>query len=110
MAESNDGENGKGMRAPFLLGALAGLGALFVVAKRKKLRPYLRSGFREAYAFKEWVALHADEAREDFEDIAAEAKQEYRNDLKRRLEGAEKQAGLLKRLFERNKKGEASNG
>ncbi len=87
-----------GGTAPLILGALSALAALAAVAKRSQMRPWLRGAFREAYGFKEWAALHLQEAREDFEDIAAEAKQDYHGDLKRRLDENERQRTLLKKL------------
>lgn len=88
----------EGGLAPYLFGALGALAALAVVAKRTQLRPWIKATLREAHGFKEWASLHAQEAREDFEDIAAEAKEDHKNDLKRRLDENERQHALLKKL------------
>lgn len=98
-ARSRKGKGGG--KAPFVLGALGALAALAAASKRTQLRPWLRGLFREAYGFKEWVSLQVEEAREDFEDIAAEARQEYHGGLKRRIDEVERRRAVLKKLAER---------
>lgn len=93
-----------GVPVPLILGALAGLAGIVFAARRKEFRPYLRGAMREAYGLKEWLKLHATQAKEDLEDLAAEAEHDYRDDLQRRLEAAEKQAAELKKLAAQQKR------
>lgn len=102
---SRDERSGGGLAAPFRTGALAALGALYLVRKRAALRPYLRLALRELIAFKEWLVLNAEEARADFEDIAAEAQDAYEKDLERRVARAQSGLESLQKLSAQAKRG-----
>lgn len=85
------------------LGLIAG-GAVSILAASgmgkalTKIRPAVVGVFKEGYAFKEWVAGKLESAREDVEDIVAEAKHAYYKDLEATAGSIKREKEILERL------------
>ena len=83
------------MMAGGALGALAILG----FGKRfGKIRPVAVSAVRETYGFKEWVAGKLERAREDVEDVVAEAVFGYHKDLSATMDAVRREKELLEKI------------
>jgi hypothetical protein len=54
-------------------GAMGAMAAMSLGGVFNRLRPAMVSAVREGYGFAEWLAAKAEKAKEDVEDIAAEA-------------------------------------
>ncbi len=67
---------------PWALGVVTVLGLIGAVKYSKQLRPLIFKIIKEGFTFKEWAFTEMDKLKEDFEDIYAEAKHEYYEDLK----------------------------
>ena len=76
-------------------GALAALAALGIGKASKKIKPALVGAVKEGYAFKEWVAEKYERAKEDIEDIVAEAKHAYHKDLEATAEAVKKEKEII---------------
>jgi|GEM_PF-1176240 len=79
-------------------GALGALAALGIGKASKKIKPALVSAAKEGYAFKEWAAGKYERAKEDIEDIAAEAKHAYHKDLEATAEAVKKEKEILEKV------------
>lgn len=80
------------MMAGGAVGALAmlGFGRAFHAA-----RPAAVSAVKEAYGFKEWLAGRLETAREDIEDVVAEAVFNYRKDLAATVDVVKREKEIL---------------
>jgi len=67
---------------PWALGVVTVLGLIGALKYSKQLRPLIFKTIKEGFAFKEWAMTEMEKLKEDFEDIYAEAKHEYYEDLK----------------------------
>jgi len=85
-------------------GALAGLGALFVLRNRDRLRPFAVRLLKDAYGFGDWVVTNASSLWEEAEDLSHEAKGLERREVERRLAALDEERALLARLAERMRK------
>jgi len=79
-------------------GALGALAALGIGKASKKIKPALVSAAKEGYAFKEWAAGKYERAKEDIEDIAAEAKHAYHKDLEATAEAVKKEKEIIEKV------------
>lgn len=77
------------------LGALAALG---IGKASKKIKPAVVGAVKECYAFKEWVTGKYERAKEDIEDIVAEAKHAYYKDLEVTAEAIKKEKEILEQV------------
>jgi membrane-bound lytic murein transglycosylase B len=81
-------------------GALGALAALCIGKTSARIRPTVVGAVKEGYAFKEWVAGKCEKAREDIEDIVAEAKHAHYSDLKVTSETLSKEKEILQKIEE----------
>lgn len=89
-----------GKRSLWLMGsgALGALAALSFDKLTGKVRPAAVGVVKEGYAFKEWVAGKFEKAREDVEDIVAEAVYEYQRDLQAGADAIKREKELLEKI------------
>lgn len=73
--------------------AISGIGKALM-----RVRPAVVGLFKEGYAFKEWVAGKVERAREDVEDVVAEAKHAYYKDLEATAGSIRREREILERL------------
>lgn len=84
----------------FLYG-LGTIGALVVLNRlSKEARPILVSCAKEVVSFHHWLSATADETKEFWEDLWAEAKHLYRQEVERKISILQKQQELLKKIRE----------
>ena len=79
-------------------GALGAIAALSIGKASKKIRPAVVGALKEGYAFKEWITEKYERAKEDIEDIAAEAKHAYHKDLEATQEAVKKEKEILEKV------------
>lgn len=79
-------------------GAVGTLAAGTIGRALKWVRPGVVGVVKEGYAFKEWVAGKLERAKEDVEDIVAEAKHAYYKDLEATAESIKKEREILEKL------------
>lgn len=79
-------------------GALGALAAIGIGKASKKIRPAVVGAVKEGYAFKEWAAAKIETAKEDIEDIAAEAKHAYHKDIEATHEAVKKEKEILEKV------------
>lgn len=79
-------------------GALGALAAFGIAGAPRKIRPAVVGAAKEGYAFKEWVVAKVETAREDVEDIVAEAKHAYHKDLEATEAAVKKEKELLQKV------------
>ncbi len=82
-------------------GALGALAVIGIVRALKKKRSAAVGIVKEGYAFKEWVASNIERAKEDMEDIAAEAKHEYYKELEAAAGSVRRERELLQKIEEK---------
>jgi hypothetical protein len=89
-----------GKRTLWLMGggALGALAALSFDKITGKVRPAAVGVVKEGYAFKEWAAGKFEKAREDVEDIVAEAVYEYQRDLQAGADAIKREKELLEKI------------
>lgn len=83
---------------PMLIGIVAGAGVLLAIRYRKELKPCVRSALREFYGFRDWLFENAEEVKSDMEDLVAEAKESFADQIARDLNSVEKERAILKRI------------
>ena len=102
-----ENEGGKYMGSRFIskhsLWFMAGgaLGALAVIGfgkLSKKIKPTAVGVVKEGYAFSEWLMAKCEKAKEDIEDIVAEAKHAHQKDLEATAETVKKEEDILKKV------------
>ncbi len=81
-------------------GALGALAAIGIGKASKKIRPTIVGAVKEGYAFKEWAAGKIETAKEDVEDIVAEAKHAYHKDIEATEEAIKKEKEILEKVEE----------
>lgn len=81
-------------------GALGALAAIVIGKASKRVRPAVVGAVKEGYAFKEWVAAKVESAKEDVEDVVAEAKHAYHKDLEATASAIEKEKEFLRKAEE----------
>jgi hypothetical protein len=101
--ESGEGYMGGlhiGKRSLWLMGggALGALAALSFDKITGKVRPAAVGVVKEGYAFKEWAAGKFEKAKEDVEDIVAEAVYEYQRDLQAGADAIKREKELLEKI------------
>ena len=105
--KNNENEWGKHMSGSFInkrsLWFVAGgaLGALAVIGfgkLSKKIKPTAVGVVKEGYAFSEWLMAKCEKAKEDIEDIVAEAKHVHQKDLEATAETVKKEEEILKKV------------
>ena len=105
-----ENEGGKYMGGRFIskhsLWFMAGgaLGALAVIGfgkLSKKIKPTAVGVVKEGYAFSEWLMAKCEKAKEDIEDIVAEAKHAHQKDIEKTAETVKKEEELLRRVEEK---------
>jgi len=79
-------------------GAIGALAAIGIGKALKKVRPAVVGAVKEGYAFKEWVAEKIERAKEDVEDIVAEAKYAYYKDIEATEEAVKKEKEILEKV------------
>lgn len=82
----------------FIGGALVALGGLLLERFLVKGKPHLVSVTKEAYAFKEWLRGKGEEIKENIEDILAEAKYSYHEELEDTKEIIQKEREIFEKL------------
>lgn len=89
-----------GKRTLWLMGggALGALAALSFDKLTGKVRPAAVGVVKEGYAFKEWAVGKFEKAREDVEDIVAEAVYEYQRDLQAGADAIKREKELLEKI------------
>jgi len=102
-----ENEGGKYMGDRFIskhsLWFMAGgaLGALAVIGfgkLSKKIKPTAVGVVKEGYSFSEWLMAKCEKAKEDIEDIVAEAKHVHQKDLEATAETVKKEEEILKKV------------
>jgi hypothetical protein len=81
-------------------GALGALAAIGISKASKKIKPTVVGAVKEGYAFKEWAAGKIETAKEDIEDIVAEAKHAYHKDIEATQESVKKEKEILQKVEE----------
>ena len=89
-----------GKRSLWLMGggALGALAALSFDKITGKVRPAAVGVVKEGYAFKEWAAGKFEKAKEDVEDIVAEAVYEYQRDLQAGADAIKREKEVLEKI------------
>lgn len=83
----------------YSLGGAAGTLAFLSLGKLvAPIKPFLVGSMKEGYAFKEWLATKYDLTKEDLEDIAAEAKQAYEDELAEAAQDVAKEKEILAKI------------
>jgi hypothetical protein len=85
-------------------GALGALAAIGLAKGAKKIRPALVGVAKESYAFKEWATGKMETAREDIEDIVAEAKHAYYQDVEATAAAVKREKEILEKVEEEIRK------
>jgi len=80
------------------VGALSALAVIGVGKASQKLRPALVGVVKEGYAFKEWAAGRVEKARENAEDITAEAIYAYHKELETTGDAIKKEKEILDKI------------
>jgi len=80
------------------VGALTALAVIGVGKASQKLRPTLVGVVKEGYAFKEWAAGKVEKAREDAEDITAEAIYAYHKELETTADAVRREKEILDKI------------
>ena len=105
--KNTENEGGRYMGGHFIskqsLWFMAGgaLGALAVIGfgkLSKKIRPAAVGAVKEGYSFSEWLMAKCEKAKEDIEDIVAEAKHVHQKDLEATAETVKKEEEILKKV------------
>ena len=108
--KNTENEGGRYMGGHFIskrsLWFMAGgaLGALAVIGfgkLSKKIKPTAVGVVKEGYAFSEWLMAKCEKAKEDIEDIVAEAKHAHQKDIEKTAETVKKEEELLRRVEEK---------
>ncbi|MBI2841232.1 MAG: hypothetical protein HYX75_23180 [Acidobacteria bacterium] len=81
-------------------GALGALAAFGAGKAMNRFRPQVVGAVKEGYAFKEWIASKVERAKEDVEDIAAEARHGYHSDLVTTVDSIRREQEILRRAEE----------
>jgi len=78
------------------IGAVAGV----VLASRllKDSKPLAVTAAKEGISFSHWISSHVAESKEFWEDVMAEAKHEYTEEVERKLEILQKQQAVLEKI------------
>lgn len=79
-------------------GALGALAVIGFGKLSKKVRPAAVGVVKEGYAFSEWLMAKCEKAKEDIEDIVAEAKHVHQKDLEATAETVKKEEDILKKV------------
>jgi hypothetical protein len=85
-------------------GALGALAVLGIGKFSKKVRPTAVGAVKEGFAFTEWLAAKYEKAKEDIEDIVAEAKHERQKDIESTIDLSEREEDILRKVEEILKK------
>lgn len=89
------------LMAAGVVGALAVIG---IGKASKRIRPAVVGAVKEGYSFKEWVMSRFEGAKEDIEDIVAEAKHVYYKDIEAAAESVKKEKEILQKVEEKVEK------
>lgn len=81
-----------------LLGVGAVAGAVLVGRLIRDSKPLAVAAAKEGIAFSQWMGTQMAEGREFWEDVTAEAKHEYKEDVERKLEILQKQQAVLEKI------------
>lgn len=85
----------------YFLYGLGTIGALLLLNRLcRDLRPVLLVGAKEVVGFYHWLSLTVDETKEFWEDLWAEAKHQYRQEVERKISILQKQQELLQKIKE----------
>ena len=79
-------------------GALGALAVIGFGKLSKKIKPTAVGVVKEGYAFSEWLMAKCEKAKEDIEDIVAEAKHVHQKDLEATAESVKKEEDILKKV------------
>ncbi|MCR4321823.1 MAG: hypothetical protein NUV74_15980 [Candidatus Brocadiaceae bacterium] len=79
-------------------GALGALAVIGFGKLSKKIRPAAVGAVKEGYSFSEWLMAKCEKAKEDIEDIVAEAKHAHQKDLETTAETVKKEEDILKKV------------
>ena len=79
-------------------GALGALAVIGFGKLSKKIRPAAVGAVKEGYSFSEWLMAKCEKAKEDIEDIVAEAKHAHQKDLEATAETVKKEEDILKKV------------
>jgi len=79
-------------------GALGALAVIGFGKLSKKIKPTAVGVVKEGYAFSEWLMAKCEKAKEDIEDIVAEAKHAHQKDLEATAETVKKEEDILKKV------------
>ena len=82
-------------------GALGALAVIGIGKLSKKIRPAAVGVAKEGLTFKEWLMAKCEKAKEDIEDIVAEAKHAHQKDIEKTAETVKKEEELLRRVEEK---------
>lgn len=83
---------------PQLTGAAAACTASLLLRHGDRLKPHVGVMLKEIHSFKEWLLHKAEELREDVEDVQAEAKASYVQDVALHLQALEREKALVERV------------
>ncbi len=89
------------LMAAGVVGALAVIG---IGKASKRIRPAVVGAVKEGYGFKEWIQAKIEGAKEDIEDIVAEAKHVYYKDIEAAAESVKKEKEILQKVEEKVEK------
>ena len=81
-----------------LLGVGAVAGAVTLGRHAKEAKPYVVEVAKEAIAFGEWLSSARAEEEEYWEDVMAEAKHQYKQEVEQKLQVLQKQQEMLLKI------------
>jgi len=81
-----------------LLGVGAVAGAVLIGRLLKDSKPMAVAAAKEGISFSHWIGSQVAEGREFWEDVVAEAKHEYTEEVERKLEILQKQQAVLEKI------------
>ncbi len=74
------------------------IGIVLLAKMMKPSRPYLVGATKEFISFKQWLSSSLAEGKEFWEDVAAEAKHQYKLEVERKLEILQRQQEVLQKI------------
>lgn len=83
----------------YFFGGIATVVGIMLLAKMMKPgRPYLVGATKEVIAFRQWLSSSLAEGKEFWEDVAAEAKHQYKLEVEKKLEILQRQQEVLQKI------------
>ena len=83
----------------YLLAGIGTVGAVVLISQLlRHSKPLLVGATKEVISFQQWLNSNIEEGKEFWEDVIAEAKNEYKLEVERKLEILQKQQEILEKI------------